>query len=238
MAAATVAALAAIGAAPAGAQGIPDGSSGLARTHEAELLAWTLARAHEAAQPASGRVEVEPGRLDPRLRLAPCAAVEPYLPAGSRPLGRTRVGLRCVDGPVRWQVSLPVTVRVMASAPVLREPLPAGTELAPEHLGEAEVDWAAQRELPLEDATIALGQRLLRSLPAGSALRAADLQPRQWFAAGDRVRIDAVGRGWRVSTEGQALTRGLDGRPARIRTESGRVVSGVAVETRRVEVAL
>src|SRR5947209_20275302 len=30
------------------------------------------------------RVDVQVGQLDPRLRLAPCQKVEPYLPAGTR----------------------------------------------------------------------------------------------------------------------------------------------------------
>ena len=77
--------------------------------------------------------------IDPRLRLAPCARITPYLPAGSRPWGRTRVGLRCEDGPTHWNVSLPVTVQIFAPALVLREPLPAGAELSPDLLAEAEV---------------------------------------------------------------------------------------------------
>ena len=50
------------------------------------------------------RMEVQMGQLDSRLRLAACAKVEPYLPAGSRLWGRTRLGLRCVQGSVPWNV--------------------------------------------------------------------------------------------------------------------------------------
>ena len=52
--------------------------------------------------PGALRVEIEPGRLDPRLRLAPCERIEPYLPPGARAWGRSRVGLRCVQGPAPW----------------------------------------------------------------------------------------------------------------------------------------
>ena len=58
------------------------------------------------------RIEIEPGQLDPRLKLTPCRRIEPYLPTGSTAWGRTRVGLRCLQGPTRWNVYLPVTVRV------------------------------------------------------------------------------------------------------------------------------
>ncbi|NZD58911.1 hypothetical protein HZU83_19715 [Sphaerotilus montanus] len=43
-------------------------------------------------------MEVLPGQLDPRLRLAPCQQIDAYLPPGSTPWGRTRVGLRCPSG--------------------------------------------------------------------------------------------------------------------------------------------
>lgn len=204
----------------------------------AELQRWTLARAGEAEPRAGARVEVELGRLDSRLRLAPCGRIEPYLPAGSRPWGRTRVGLRCTDGTARWNVFLPVTVRVLAPAPVLREPLPAGTELQPDHFTEGEVDWAESPDAPVTDAQALVGQRLAHALPAGRALRSADLRRREWFAAGDRVRVLALGPGYSVSTEGQALSRGLDGQSVRVRTEGGRIVSGVAVAERQVELPL
>src|SRR3989344_4914921 len=48
------------------------------------------------------RMEVSVASLDSRLRLAPCARVEPYLPVGARLWGRTRLGLRCVEGQTAW----------------------------------------------------------------------------------------------------------------------------------------
>ncbi len=206
------------------------------------LEGWTRERAETADPGASSagpwRLEVELGQLDPRLRLAPCARIEPYLPGSSRPWGRTRVGLRCVDGPTRWNVFLPVQVRVLAPAPVLREPLPAGTELTPEHLGEAEVDWAAQRQPPLLDPGQLIGRRLSRGLDAGAPLRATDLQRPVWFDAGDTVKVVALGPGYEVSAQGQALSRGLDGQSVRVRTAAGRVITGTAVAERRVELPL
>jgi flagella basal body P-ring formation protein FlgA len=206
------------------------------------LEAWTRdqAEAGSAVDGAFGpvRVEVELGRLDPRLKLAPCARIEPYLPAGSRPWGRTRVGLRCTDGATRWNVFLPVQVRVLAPAPVLREALPAGAEIGPEHLVDAEVDWAAQRQAPLTDPDRLIGRRLTRGLPAGEPLRAPDLQRPVWFDAGDTVKVVALGPGYEVSAQGQALGRGVDGQSVRVRTAGGRVVTGTAVAERRVELPL
>ena len=44
------------------------------------------------------RMQVTLGSLDSRLRLASCARVEPYVPPGTRLWGKTRLGLRCLDG--------------------------------------------------------------------------------------------------------------------------------------------
>ena len=184
------------------------------------------------------RIAVELGQLDPRLQLAPCAQIQPYLPAGTRPLGRTRIGLRCVDGQARWNVFLPVTVRLFAQALVTTAPLPMGTLLQASHFTMAEVDLAERPDPAFTTTTPVLGRTLARPLGAGDALRRNDLKPRQYFQAGDVVRVVAVGPGYAVSAEGQALSHGIEGQPARVRTESGRIITGVPAGDRRVEVAL
>jgi len=184
------------------------------------------------------RIEVEVGRLDPRLRLAPCQQVVPYLPAGTRPLGRTRVGLRCAQGPQAWNVSLSVVVRLWAPALTAATALPAGTVLAQGHLVSAEVDLAERADPAITQPADALGRTLSRGLDAGAALRRGDLATRQLFASGDTVRIVAVGPGYAVSSEGRALGPGLEGQTARVRTENGRIVSGRATAERLIEVTL
>ena len=184
------------------------------------------------------RIAVELGQLDPRLQLAPCAQIQPYLPAGTRPLGRTRIGLRCVDGQARWNVFLPVTVRLFAQALVTTAPLPMGTVLQASHFTLAEVDLAERPDPAFTTTPPVLGRTLARPLGAGDALRRNDLKPRQYFQAGDLVRVVAVGQGYAVSAEGQALSHGIEGQPARVRTESGRIVTGVPAGDRRVELAL
>jgi flagellar basal body P-ring formation protein FlgA len=193
--------------------------------------------AQDAAASAGARVEVVVGSLDPRLRLAPCRRVEPYLPNGTRLWGRSRIGLRCVEGPTPWNVYLPLTVKVFGRGLVAARALPAGTVLSAADLQAVEVDLAAAG-LPLQSAEFALGRTLGRPLDAGQALRPADLRARQWFAAGDTVQILAVGSGFQISGEGQALGAGLEGQPARVRLEGGRIVSGTPVAERRVEIRL
>lgn len=223
------AALLAPAAVLAGAGWAPDAALEQAiRTHVLE------AAQAEPDRPPAARVAVGLGRLDPRLRLAPCERVEHRL--AGRAWGATRVALRCVQGPTRWQVHLPVTVQVFAAGWVAAADLPAGTVLGAGHLREGEVDVAAGA-LGAGDVAVA-GRTLARPLAAGEPLRAADLRARQWFAAGEPVQLVAVGRGYRVSGLGRALGPGIEGQRVRVRTDGGRIVTGLPVAAGRVEVAL
>ena len=189
-------------------------------------------------EPTAPRIEVVVGELDARLRLAPCEQLEPYLLNNAPLWGRTRVGLRCVRGPSRWNVYLPVTVKVFGPAIVAARPLPAGAVLGPADLAQGEVDLAENASSALVRDSLVLGRTLARPLAAGQSLRQSHLKARQWFAAGDTVQVIASGPGFRVASEGQALTQGVEGQTVRVKTESGRVLTGMPTAERRVEVTM
>jgi flagella basal body P-ring formation protein FlgA len=200
-----------------------------------ELAEQAAAELPAAAKP---RIEIEAGQLDPRLRLAPCERIQAHLPSGTRAWGRTRVGLRCVQGPTPWNVYLPLTVKVFAPALVAHAALPAGTVLQLAHLRQAEVDWAAERSPAVTVPARLIGRTLARPVGAGEAVRENDLKQQLWFAAGDTVQVVARGAGFSVSGAALALAAGIEGQRVRVRTESGRVLSGTAVGANRVEVQL
>ena len=222
---------------PVAMAGLPDALTAALAADVARLVRDAAAVVWgESAEPP--RIEVLVGKLDTRLRLAPCSQVLPYLPAGTRPLGRTRIGLSCAQGPSAWNISLPVTVKVWAPAVVAITALPIGTRLAAHHLTRAEVDLAERSDPALLLPDAALGRTLARGLAPGEALRRDDLKLREWFKAGDTVRIMAMGPGYAVSSEGLALGPGLDGQATRVRTEGGRIVSGIAAGDHRVDLSL
>lgn len=207
----------------------------------AETIGQALAMARDAARalaPAGARIEAEAGVLDSRLKLAPCQQIQPFLPTGVSAWGRSRVGLRCLQGPVAWQVQLPVTVRVWAQAVVAASALPVGARLEPTELQLQETDWAAAPGRPFTSPLELSDRVLVRPLQPGAPVRPADLRPRQWFAQGDTVQVVAQGRSFQIRTEGQAMAPGIEGQPVRVRTEAGSVVLGLPVAQRRVELAL
>jgi flagella basal body P-ring formation protein FlgA len=184
------------------------------------------------------RIEVVIGALDPRLHLAACQRIEPWLPTGTRLWGKARVGLRCVQGPSPWNVYLPVTVHAWGRGLVATSAAVPGSVLQPGDVAEGEVDLAESNSPALVDAAQAVGRTLVLPLKPGQSVRAADLRARQWFTAGDTVRLVATGPGFRLEGEGQALSNGMEGQTARVRTDSGRVVTGVPVGERLVELTL
>lgn len=199
------------------------------------VRALALGKAGETGAP---RVEVAIGQLDPRLHLAPCQNIEPYVPAGMRLWGKARIGLRCKVGPTPWNVYLPVTVKVWGRALVTPAGASAGSVLTSADLAEAEVDLAEEFTPAVVDTRLAIGRVLAQNLKPGQTLRQAHLKIRQWFVAGDTVKVIASGDGFSLESEAQALSNGVEGQPARVRTESGHVLTGLPSGERRIEVSL
>ena len=195
-----------------------------------------LARNQPAGLPM--RMEVSVGSLDSRLRLAPCARVEPYLPAGSRLWGRTRLGLRCVEGATAWNVFLPVTIKAFGPAWVLANNVAPGATLTANDAVEAEVDWAAESAPVMANPDLWVGQVAVRQLVAGQALRQSMVRAPLLFRAGAQVKVVAQGPGYAVTSAGQAMSAGAAGQTVRIRMDNGRIISGIVDDNGTIGVTL
>jgi flagella basal body P-ring formation protein FlgA len=220
---------------PAQAQAVADESQlpALARQWVDQTLATQAARAEHPL-----RLQATLGALDRRLRLAPCARVEVYLPPGQRLWGSSRVGLRCLEGPTRWNVTLPVTVQALGSAWVLRRDVASGSTLEAGDLMPAEVDWAAETSPVLMGREDWLGQVATRALSTGQTLRQNMVRAAQVFQAGAQVRVLVQGGGFQITAQAQALSAGVVGQTARVRTDSGRILSVTVLDARTVQVAI
>lgn len=201
-------------------------------------LDGALTQAQQSSEAASLRMEVSVGSLDSRLRLAPCAKVEPYLPAGVRLWGKIRLGLRCLEGSSRWNVFLPVTVKAFGPAWVLKSGVMPGAVLTADDAMVAEADWAEEPSPVMPEPGQWVGQVASRQLMAGQPIRQSMIKPAQVFQAGAQVRVVAQGPGFLVSSDGQALTAGAVGQTARVRMDNGRVMSGVVLDARTVKLEL
>ncbi len=184
------------------------------------------------------RMEVTVGELDSRLRLAPCARIEPYIPVGTRLWGKTRLGLRCLEGSAKWNVFLPVTVKAYGTAWVIKGNVAPGAVLTEADAIEAEVDWAEEASPIVSRPAQWVGQVAARALTTGQAVRQAMIKPAQVFQAGAQVRVVAQGTGFQITSDGQALSPGVVGQPARVRMDNGRVMTGVVLDSRTVKLEI
>jgi flagella basal body P-ring formation protein FlgA len=205
---------------------------------EMALVASQQSRVSNSGTGSPLRFDVTVGALDPRLKLAACQRIEPYLPPGTRLWGKARIGLRCTQGERPWNVYLPITVHVYGQTLVASQPLMLGSTVQSGDLTFAEVDLAEDNSPAIINEALAIGRVLTRSLLAGQSIRQADLRARQWFAAGDTVKVMARGKGFSVSGSGTALSPGLDGQSARVRTDSGQIITGTPVAARELEINL
>jgi len=184
------------------------------------------------------RMQVSVGQLDPRLNLAPCARVEPYLPPGARLWGRTRLGLRCLEGQTRWNVFLPITVQAFGPTWVLTGNVATGATLTEQDAMQAEVDWAAEPAAVVTNPQAWVGQVAARTLVAGQALRQNMMRAPYLFKAGAAVHVKAQGPGYAVTSSGQALVAGSAGQSVRIRMANGKIIAGIVNADGTVEAAL
>lgn len=222
---------------PAAAQNADAANAGLEQMAR-DFLQPALGQALGTEAGISLRPEIVMGSLDSRLRLAPCAAIEPYLPPGTRLWGRSRVGLRCVDGVSRWNVFVPVTVKAWGPAWVVKSAVPAGETLSAEHAEQAEVDWAAHPSPVLAASQRWIGHQTAFALQAGQPLRENMVRAPQAFEAGASVKVSSGGSGFAISVIGQAVGPGRVGEAARVRLPNGKVVSGTVRPDQTVELSL
>ncbi|WP_180124718.1 flagellar basal body P-ring formation chaperone FlgA [Rhodoferax sp. BLA1] len=184
------------------------------------------------------RMEVVVGQLDRRLTLAPCAHVEPYLPPNVRLWGKARLGLRCVQGAVKWNVFLPITIKAMGPAWVIKGQVAPGATLQASDAMAMEVDWAEGNAAIVANQSAWVGKTATRLLSTGQALRQDMVKAAQVFQTGAQVRVVAVGVGFEIAARAQALSAGVVGQNAMVRMENGQVITGTVSDERTVRVVL
>lgn len=204
----------------------------------AQVQRWVAQEGAHVESSRGLRVEAQVGAVDARLTLAPCAAMQAYQPPGTRLWGRTRVGVRCVEGASRWNVFVPVQVAAWGPGWALKGDLPAGAVLSDQDVLAMEVDWAQAPGSVLTEQGAWAGKTLTRGLTAGTALRQDMVRNRQVFSAGAQVRVVAQGSGYAVTGSGVAVSTGFVGQAARVRMDNGRILSGAVQEDRSVRIEL
>jgi flagella basal body P-ring formation protein FlgA len=201
------------------------------------------------ARGATAKVDIAPS--DARRGLAPCNQMSGFLAPGARLVGKTLVGVKCLDG-ATWQTFVSVDVKVEAPVWQTTHALTAGSQVAAADLApvlapmtQADLDAASGRSNTVSRGLASLdgrnpppvGRTLQRPVGAAHALVATDVREEGRVNAGDAVRVVYQGEGFAVTTEGRTVNPADPGSSVQIRLASGSVVSGTLRADRLVELA-
>lgn len=180
-----------------------------------------------------GRVTYQINEIDQRIMLPECARLEAFLPTGSRLIGKTAVGVRCNDVS-GWSIFVPVQIKVSANLLVSARQLPLGHVLQKEDFASQMMEIS--RAGGLSDPEQVLGKVLRYGIAAGQVLREDMLRAPYSVTQGQVVQLSVQGRGLSVRSEGVALNNASEGQTVQVRTQSGRVISGIAGAGGMVEI--
>jgi flagella basal body P-ring formation protein FlgA len=184
-----------------------------------------------AAMP--GKVSYKVTEIDPRIALPACDKLEAFLPAGSPLIGKTSIGVRCLEKN-GWSIFVPVQIKVSLNLLASARQLPMGHVLQEQDL-TSQTTEVSQTE-GLVDPQQAIGKVLRYSIASGQILREDMLRPPFSVTQGQIVPLIVQSDGFSIRSEGAALGNAAAGQTVQVRIGSGHVIGGVARANGVVEV--
>lgn len=184
----------------------------------------------------NGKVGINVGKIDQRMRLAACPAPEAFQQPGARAWGKTTVGVRCA-APGAWTVYIQAQVSVVGEYVAAAVPLVQGKEIDKSQLAVVSGDIAALPNGVVTDIAQAVGRTSTVSLASGAPLRLDMLRSKPVVQQGQLVKVVTRGNGFSVSAEARAIGTAADGQVVQARTPGGAIISGLARAGGQVEVA-
>ncbi len=168
--------------------------------------------------------------------LPACDAAEPFLPNGARLWGRVSVGVRC-NAEQSWTRYVPAYVAVVANYYVATRPISAGETLATTDFTLREGDLTALPRNVITNASQLGGAIAVNRIASGAPLRLELLRGAIVVHSGQNVKVITQGAGFVASTEGRAMANAAVGASVQVKTQNGRLVSGIARQDGAVELS-
>lgn len=183
-----------------------------------------------------GKVTVTVGNVDQRMKLAACPVPEAFLMPGTKPWGKTTVGVRCA-APAAWTVYIQANVSVLGNYIAAAAPVPQGQPIVESQLATIQGDLTTLPASIATDKAQVLGRTSNIAISAGMPLRLDSLRIKPVVQMGQLVRLVSAGPGFKVSAEAKAVGNAADGQVVQVRTAGGQNISGIARAGGMVEVA-
>jgi flagella basal body P-ring formation protein FlgA len=172
--------------------------------------------------------QMEPIKLDPRLRLPLCdRPLEAFFLSGRRESGFLSLGVRC-EGTHPWTVYSKVRVKAYRNVVVLKNAVRQGAMLTEADLGLEKRDLAELRGNYFTSYEPVINRPVRRTLAAGAVLSPDWLTVPKLIRRGQKVTLQAQSSHFAIKVSGHALSDGEAGQRIRIRNDqSQRIVEGI-----------
>ena len=180
-----------------------------------------------------GKVTYKVDEIDQRISMPACAKLEAFLPTGSQFVGKTSIGVRCMEKN-GWSIFVPVHIKVSLNLLVSARQLPLGHTLQEQDLASQTTEMSQTEGIT--DPKQVLGKVLRYGIAAGQVLREDMLRLPFSVTQGQIVQLVAQGDGFNIRSDGAALGNASEGQSVQVRIGSGRVVGGIAHANGIVEI--
>lgn len=174
-----------------------------------------------------GKIIVNIGGVDNRLRLQKCDELQAFIPNGSKAWGKTTIGIKCTSNKP-WMVFLTAEVKVFGDYYQTRTGLTQGQYISEQDLLKMSGEISAMPSSTVTNLESAVGKIMLTSLVAGVPLRQEMFKDPPVVQQGQLVKVTVYGNGFNVSNEAIAINNASEGQIAKAKTSDGQLVSGIA----------
>ncbi|MFZ6748387.1 flagellar basal body P-ring formation chaperone FlgA [Undibacterium sp. Ren11W] len=198
-----------------------------------KLLAEDFLKQQTLSYP--GLIDISTTQIDRRLKLPACDNPRPFLPSGSRIVGKVNVGIRCTT-PKPWSIYLAAQIKVSGDYYVTAKQISQGQAILPTDILKVSGELSTLPAGAITNPEQVVGKSLSNSLASGSIVRLDAIKTTPIIQQGQSVKIISAGPGFQVTTDGVALNSAHEGQVARAKTISGQVLSGVAKLAGSIEI--
>lgn len=181
----------------------------------------------KTAEEFGDNAQIEVSNIDTRLKLNNCDIAEAFLPPGSKAWGKLTVGVRC-NAPKPWQIYISAQVRIKGSYFVAANNLSNAQVMTASDLIKVNGELSNLPGGAITNSQQVIGKTIQGSYTAGTALRADMFRSPQVVQQGQTVKVISNGKGFSVSTEATAMTNANEGQIARVKTNNGQLITGIA----------
>ncbi|PCI73319.1 MAG: flagella basal body P-ring formation protein FlgA [Gammaproteobacteria bacterium] len=181
-------------------------------------------------------VELNIGRLDPRLKLKKCEQpLLAFLPQGSKSYGKINIGVSC-NGPVPWKIFISASKYHFQTVVIASNSLAKGKLISLQDLSYKRVQVNNFRKQPAIDNSQVVMTSARRFIRAGSIIYMNNIC---MICKGHKVSVSAGSKYFSINLEAEALADASVGETVRLRNfKSRRIFDGTVVGRNKAQVLL